>query len=432
MSQATHVKNFRLNLLAVLPGQMCDDGKLTNSESIMKLDGSELLKLVAQLSARSGVIWVTSILATRLSDGAPVFLDALEELGPSQVPTALEAQLLSAPASGGSPGKPGSENVPVELDTGKARMKREDLSVLQTISHHNLLTKANDELAAMLKSCGIRGFSQVLCSSNFQLSLLNAIQISGLGPVKPNCTLVHYPSNCLDNSPDGIQARSNLVCSIQSGVVCDKSVLVAMGESWPSAGDRLQTSIDIWWFAASFAGDGGMLLLIPQLLRWHPVWRRCKVRVFVVNDTNDVADTTMADTIDAYLKDVRIPGEVTTVPLVTNLGDASDLTEIVVDQAQFTRQVSLGGIQRSLNNWINLDVAGAESCSNDVMEAAQALNSAFLLESANADVVLTNLPDLLDKQSALGYCQVLEQIARGLKRVILVHEDTLKVITQDN
>jgi len=47
-------------------------------------------------------------------------------------------------------------------------------------------------------------------------------------------------------------------------------------------------------------------------------------------------------------------------------------------------------------------------------------------------MVLTSLPDLLSAQSALGYCQVLEQIARGLKRVLFVHENNKTIITRDN
>jgi hypothetical protein len=295
----------------------------------------------------------------------------------------------------------------------------------------------------MLKFSGIRGFPQVLCTSNFQLSCLSAIQIAGLGPVKPNCTLVNYPANCLDSDLAGIGARSKLVCSIQSAVVCDTSLVVAMGEAWPSAADRLEGSIDIWWFAASFAGDGGMMLLLPQILRWHPVWSRCTVRVFVVNDTNTVADTTMADTIEAYLKDVRIPAQVMTVPLVACTVPpvaAGDVCDAVVEDGQpdgLTRQVSFAThnaelFEKCIDHWIQLDTAGDEPCSSGIMDAAKALNSAFLLESRTAEVVLTNLPDLLDNQSALGYCQVLDQIAQGLKRVIFVQENTRQIITQDN
>eukprot|EP00445_Apocalathium_hangoei_P065391 CAMPEP_0204121658 /NCGR_PEP_ID=MMETSP0361-20130328/8322_1 /ASSEMBLY_ACC=CAM_ASM_000343 /TAXON_ID=268821 /ORGANISM="Scrippsiella Hangoei, Strain SHTV-5" /LENGTH=147 /DNA_ID=CAMNT_0051072973 /DNA_START=9 /DNA_END=452 /DNA_ORIENTATION=- len=147
----------------------------------------------------------------------------------------------------------------------------------------------------------------------------------------------------------------------------------------------------------------------------------------------------MAETIDAYLKDVRISAEMMTVPLVSTSGGALKPSEIAVaiDEAPPPRQVSFATgnealFQRSLDHWIDLDVAEAQPCSHDIMEAAKAINCAFLAESTDADMVLTNLPDLLNAQSALGYCQVLEQIARGLKRVLLVHESTKNIITRDN
>jgi len=128
-----------------------------------------------------------------------------------------------------------------------------------------------------------------------------------------------------------------------------------------------------------------------------------------------------------------------TVPLVSTSGGALKPSEIAVaiDEGLPPREVSFKTgnealFQKSLDQWIDLDLAEAQPCSHDIMEAARAINSAFLAESTDADLVLTNLPDLLNAQSALGYCQVLEQMGRGLKRVIFVHENTKNIITRDN
>jgi len=125
--------------------------------------------------------------------------------------------------------------------------------------------------------------------------------------------------------------------------------------------------------------------------------------------------------------------------LVSTSGGASKPLEIAVaiDEPPPPRQVSFKSgnealFQRSFDHWIDLDVEEAQPCSHDIMAAARAINSAFLAESTDADLVLTNLPDLLNAQSALGYCQVLEQMGRGLKRVIFVHENTKNIITRDN
>jgi len=315
--------------------------------------------------------------------------------------------------------------------------------MLETLCEHNLLKKANAELASKLTACGIRGFSQVLTSNSFKHSFLNVTQISGLGPVKPNCILVHYPVGCLETTPEGVEARSKLVSSIQSAVVCDKSLLVAMGKSWPTSDDRLQTTIDVWWFAASFAGDGGILLLIPWLLRWHPVWSQCKLRVFVISENTDPNETSTADTIEAYLRDVRIEAEVMTVPFTQSVVAPMAIDDVDMEFTDsprpFVRAVSSSTfdshsmrLEKCLKTWTELDVAGVQPCSQDITEAAKAMNTALVMESKDADLVLSNLPDLHLEQSSLGYCQMLTQIAHGLKRVLFVHEDTKEVITQDN
>lgn len=410
MSQSTHIKNFRLNLLAVLPGKLADNQAAGSSqEDAMSLDSLQLLHLVRQLSTRSGVIWVTAILV-------PESNDTMRKRSSAEEVASVEFR------------------------------EKEDPHLLEALSQHNLLRQANDELALMVKSRGIRAFSQVLCSSSFLHGLLNASQISGLGPVRPNCTLVQYPGDCLGSTPAAVEARRKLVVSIQAAVICDNSMLIAVGDSWPNHTIRLRTTIDIWWFAASFAGDGGMLMLIPQLLRWHPVWSACKMRVFVVGDTTGVAEHTMATTaIDTYLTAVRIPAKVrtSTVSLVAAPAGALESANAALDghkqqdnvgqPSVLPGQISCSqGITELLRTWASLDTSGAEPCCQDIMDAAKALNSAFMVESANADVVLTNLPDLLPGQSAFGFCQVLDQITHGLKRVIFVHERSKKVITQDN
>ena len=57
------------------------------------------------------------------------------------------------------------------------------------------------------------------------------------------------------------------------------AVLVPKGIDWyPSNLDRMKGNIDIWWVVH----DGGLLMLLPFLLRQHKVWRQCKLRIFTV------------------------------------------------------------------------------------------------------------------------------------------------------
>ena len=57
------------------------------------------------------------------------------------------------------------------------------------------------------------------------------------------------------------------------------ALLVLKGTNWfPSNEDRMKGHIDIWWVVS----DGGLLMLLPFLLRQHKVWRHCKLRIFTV------------------------------------------------------------------------------------------------------------------------------------------------------
>lgn len=52
---------------------------------------------------------------------------------------------------------------------------------------------------------------------------------------------------------------------------------------FPEIGDQLTGTIDVWWIIH----DGGLLILLPFLLRQHKVWRGCKMRVFAVAQAED-------------------------------------------------------------------------------------------------------------------------------------------------
>ena len=56
-------------------------------------------------------------------------------------------------------------------------------------------------------------------------------------------------------------------------------MLVPKGINWfPSNEDRMKGHIDIWWVVH----DGGLLMLLPFLLRQHKVWKHCYLRIFTV------------------------------------------------------------------------------------------------------------------------------------------------------
>ncbi|ERE71578.1 solute carrier family 12 member 5-like protein [Cricetulus griseus] len=69
-------------------------------------------------------------------------------------------------------------------------------------------------------------------------------------------------------------------------------------------------SIDVWWIVH----DGGMLMLLPFLLRHHKVWRKCKMRIFTVAQMDDNSIQMKKD-LTTFLYHLRITAEVEVVEM---------------------------------------------------------------------------------------------------------------------
>jgi len=53
---------------------------------------------------------------------------------------------------------------------------------------------------------------------------------------------------------------------------------------FPDKHERIEGgTIDVWWIVH----DGGLLTLLPYLLKQHKVWKDCKTRIFTVAEEND-------------------------------------------------------------------------------------------------------------------------------------------------
>lgn len=68
-------------------------------------------------------------------------------------------------------------------------------------------------------------------------------------------------------------------------------------------------------------------------------------------------------------------------------------------------------------------------CSERVMQGAKILNGAMLKQSSNSALVITNLPDIPQNESAFGYMQFIETLTAGIDRMLLVRGTSTEVIS---
>lgn len=136
------------------------------------------------------------------------------------------------------------------------------------------------------------------------------IQISGLGGLRPNTVVVGWPYGWRQTEDGGtwhvfIQAVKTVSAS-RMALIVPKGI-----NFFPDSTEKIVGNIDIWWIVH----DGGLLMLVPFLLKQHRTWKNCKLRIFTVAQLNDNSIQMKKD-LKGFLYNLRIEGEVEVIEMV--------------------------------------------------------------------------------------------------------------------
>uniref|UniRef100_A0A8C2GSN8 Solute carrier family 12 member 5b n=1 Tax=Cyprinus carpio TaxID=7962 RepID=A0A8C2GSN8_CYPCA len=315
----------------------------------------------------------------------------------------------------------------------------------------------------------VKGFSQVVISSNLRDATSHLIQAGGLGGLRHNTVLVSYPKNW-KQAEEHHRCR-NFIEVVRETTAARLALLVPKNISaYPSNGERFtEGHIDVWWIVH----DGGMLMLLPFLLRQHKVWRKCKIRIFTVAQMDDNSIQMKKDLM-TFLYHLRFDAEVEVVEM--HESDISaytyEKTLMMEQRSQILKEmhltknerereiqsitdVSRGSIRRK--NPSNLHPqrsiaeesvggGGEEKSEEEVaavshfcslnqsnvrrMHHAQKLNEVIVKKSQEAKLVLLNMPGPpKNRTGEENYMEFLEVLTEGLNRVLLVRGGGREVIT---
>ncbi|CAK8998845.1 unnamed protein product [Durusdinium trenchii] len=168
------------------------------------------------------------------------------------------------------------------------------------------VAEGNAEVKDLLRKYMIDGFGKVVYSDDFANALADLVQSGGMGAFEPNCLLASWPKDALALGREGVERRSKLVNMVQISAIFQKVMILTKGLEWPEFEERLTGNIDIWWIV----GDGGVLLLLPSLLKKHRVWSGCHIRLFVLADRAGDDVDQMQHELDTYVRDFRLQIEV--------------------------------------------------------------------------------------------------------------------------
>ncbi|XP_011305811.1 solute carrier family 12 member 4 isoform X2 [Fopius arisanus] len=195
----------------------------------------------------------------------------------------------------------------------------------------------------------VKGFVDVLVVRDVVDGLSSLIQTTGLGGMKPNTVILGWPYGWRQSEDDHWRTFLQTVRNVTTSRM---AVLVPKGINFfPDSTEKVVGFIDVWWIVH----DGGLLMLLPFLLRQHRTWSKCKMRIFTVAQMEDNSIQMKKD-LKKLLYNLRIEGEIEIVEMMNS--DISAYTyerTLVMEQRnQMLRELRLNP-QESLGLTLDFD-----------------------------------------------------------------------------
>ncbi|RZB40153.1 solute carrier family 12 member 4 [Asbolus verrucosus] len=156
----------------------------------------------------------------------------------------------------------------------------------------------------------VKGFVDILVARNITEGLSNLVQTAGLGGMKPNTVILGWPYGWRQSEDD--RTWQVFLQTVRNVTSARMALLVPKGINFfPDSRERVVGNIDIWWIVH----DGGLLMLLPFLLKQHRTWKNCKMRIFTVAQMEDNSIQMKKD-LKTFLYHLRIEAEVEVVEMM--------------------------------------------------------------------------------------------------------------------
>uniref|UniRef100_A0A8C7PZR0 Solute carrier family 12 member 6 n=1 Tax=Oncorhynchus mykiss TaxID=8022 RepID=A0A8C7PZR0_ONCMY len=347
------------------------------------------------------------------------------------------------------------------------------LTIVGTVITGNYLHSYGEALAAeqtlkhQMDKEKVKGFCQCIVANKAREGISHMIQSSGLGGMRHNTVVMGWPLAWRQSEdPQSWKTFINTVrvtTAAHLALLVPKNISLFPGNSEPCA----EGYIDVWWIVH----DGGMLMLLPFLLRQHKVWRKCAMRIFTVAQMEDNSIQMKKD-LATFLYHLRIEADVEVVEMHNSDISAYtyERTLMMEQRSQMLRQMRLSKSDREKeaqlvkdrNSMLRLTSIGSDDDEDTDggggptgnaekgggaaggrerdggmdhsnvrrMHTAVKLNEVIVNKSHDARLVLLNMPG--PPRNPAGdenYMEFLEVLTEGLERVLLVRGGGSEVIT---
>ncbi|XP_046426481.1 solute carrier family 12 member 4 isoform X2 [Neodiprion fabricii] len=156
----------------------------------------------------------------------------------------------------------------------------------------------------------VKGFVDVLVARSVVDGLSCLIQTTGLGGMKPNTVILGWPYGWRQSEDE--KTWKVFLQTLRSVTAARMALLVPKGINFfPDSTEKVVGNIDVWWIVH----DGGLLMLLPFLLKQHRTWKNCKMRIFTVAQMEDNSIQMKKD-LKMFLYHLRIEAEVEVVEMM--------------------------------------------------------------------------------------------------------------------
>lgn len=223
------------------------------------------------------------------------------------------------------------------------------LTIVGTVVSGNFLQSYGEALAAeqtmkhLMEKERVKGFVQCIVAQKPRDGISHMIQSSGLGGMKPNTVVMGWP-HAWRQSEDP-QSWKTFINTVRVTTAAHLALLVPKNISlFPSNSEPCTEGyIDVWWIVH----DGGMLMLLPFLLKQHKVWRKCGMRIFTVAQMEDNSIQMKKD-LATFLYHLRIEADVEVVEMHNSDISAYtyERTLMMEQRSQMLRQMRLSKSDR--------------------------------------------------------------------------------------
>ncbi|XP_010921512.1 cation-chloride cotransporter 1 isoform X2 [Elaeis guineensis] len=290
------------------------------------------------------------------------------------------------------------------------------------------------QLSAYIDYKHCEGVGEIIVAPNMSDGFRGIVQTMGLGNLKPNIVVMRYPE--IWRRENLTQIPSTFVSIINDCIIANKAVVIVKGlDEWPGEYQKQYGTIDLYWIVR----DGGLMLLLSQLLLTKESFESCKIQVFCIAEEDMEAEELKAD-VRKFLYDLRMQAEVIVVTMKSweahvESGAQQDDSLEAFTSAQRRIAAYLAEMKETARREGNPLMADGkpvvvnEQQVDKFLYTTLKLNSTILRYSRMAAVVFVSLPPPPLNHPAYFYMEYMDLLVENVPRMLIVRGYRRDVVT---